>query len=656
MTSSDQHTVYHHHPLVKGRGQFRVFILHSTADTPRDHRIHGSLLVSTLDREKNNFEALSYVWGSPGLPKAVAIIDNVPVTIPINLAAFLGYLRRSRESMRLWADSICINQADNDEKSDQVALMANIFESCSRVNVWLPSPDKIIDRQLQDEKILQLGGLLSFMTREHVDDIPGYTRNEKTKQLIFEETEEFCTLWAGFLLMAESVWWTRAWTAQEMFLPPQVIFHHNAAEPCDIDLVLRAMECNADRYRRCPPCSIETLEGFPTHKARIISQFLHQVALMSHTREVRAKQRAPDGRDCFYMILAAFAERKSYQGRDRIYSLWSTTGPLYKNHKPDYRCSDEEVFTSIFKCMIRESQSHPNTIFSHGMDFRVLQGLNFGPTPNKADKKPSWVPDFSKSWDWEVVHGHINRLAISRMYQASGWSRGRAKVRGTQLHLKGFFMDTIHVIGPAASKIYDAPSFKQTLAQWKLMIQAFETAHKLDANKFRKQLAEAFCGEVCQEFIPSDQQALLLKSFTRRGIWKVNFVRLLLERGFHKMALSEYIRPIRADEYPKEKELEDLFETGDINCLMNVPYRDAVGTSLSDRSLFITECGRLGLSVSHATAGDQVWGVYGSRVPFIFRRLSSDDASISYNMIGDCYLHGAMKGELLQKGVKIKLI
>ncbi|KAI1121604.1 heterokaryon incompatibility protein-domain-containing protein [Nemania abortiva] len=655
MVSSDQHAIYYHHPLTKGRGQFRVLILHSTAENPHDHRIHGSLLVSTLNREKNKFETLSYVWGSPDLPKTVALINEVPMNITTNLAAFLVYLRRAQEPVRIWADSICINQTNNDEKSDQVALMAEIYKSCSKVNVWLPSPMEINDWQSHDRTVLRLGAFLSFIAMDHVDDIPGYTHNQQTNRFSFKETEEFRISWDGFVLLAESVWWTRAWTAQETFLPPQVIFHHNAAEPCDMDLVLRAMECNAERYRRFPPCSLETLEGFPTQKARILKGFFNKIGLISNPRQIHARKRISDGRDCFYITVASFAERQSYQGRDRIYSLWSTAGGLYKSHKPDYSCSDGEVFTSVFQCMIRESQRHLNTIFSHGMDFRVLQGLNFGPTPNKADQKPSWVPDFSRSWDMEVVHANLNRLAISRMYQASGWSRGRAKVSGTQLHLKGFFMDTILVVGPAVAKVYDAESLKQTLSQWKLMTQAFEV-HKPNVDMFRKQLAEALCGEVCQEFVPHDQQASLLRSFVLDGIWKVNIVRLLLERGFRKMALTEYYRPFRPDDYPVKEEIESLFGTGDIKCLTNVPYRNAVATSLSYRSLFITDSGRIGLGVGHARAGDQVWGMYGSRVPFVLRQLSSEADSSSYNMIGDCYLHGAMKGELVRKGVKIKLV
>jgi hypothetical protein len=33
----------------------------------------------------------------------------------------------------MWVDALCINQADTDERSEQVALMGIIYESCQEV-------------------------------------------------------------------------------------------------------------------------------------------------------------------------------------------------------------------------------------------------------------------------------------------------------------------------------------------------------------------------------------------------------------------------------------------------------------------------------------------------------------------------------------------
>jgi hypothetical protein len=39
--------------------------------------------------------------------------------------------------VRLWIDAICINQADLDERKQQVQLMRDVYSGASRVVVWL---------------------------------------------------------------------------------------------------------------------------------------------------------------------------------------------------------------------------------------------------------------------------------------------------------------------------------------------------------------------------------------------------------------------------------------------------------------------------------------------------------------------------------------
>jgi hypothetical protein len=44
----------------------------------------------------------------------------------------------------LWIDAICINQSDNEEKSQQVRLMGEIYSKAEVVRVWLgPSTEDV---------------------------------------------------------------------------------------------------------------------------------------------------------------------------------------------------------------------------------------------------------------------------------------------------------------------------------------------------------------------------------------------------------------------------------------------------------------------------------------------------------------------------------
>lgn len=65
------------------------------------------------------FAALSYVWGDSSELVAVSI-DGQQAHITRNLYDALTWYRSWRPDLPIWADAICINQNDVDEKSDQV--------------------------------------------------------------------------------------------------------------------------------------------------------------------------------------------------------------------------------------------------------------------------------------------------------------------------------------------------------------------------------------------------------------------------------------------------------------------------------------------------------------------------------------------------------
>jgi len=82
------------------------------------------------------YEALSYCWGSPATPSRILIGDRyLPVTA--SLYAALRQLRDRSIGRVIWADAVCINQADLQERGHQVQSMAEIYSKANRVIVWL---------------------------------------------------------------------------------------------------------------------------------------------------------------------------------------------------------------------------------------------------------------------------------------------------------------------------------------------------------------------------------------------------------------------------------------------------------------------------------------------------------------------------------------
>lgn len=71
-------------------------------------------------------------------------------------------------------------------------------------------------------------------------------------------------------------------------------------------------------------------------------------------------------------------------------------------------------------------------------------------------------------------------------------------------------------------------------------------------------------------------------------------------------------------------------------------FRGAVIDMCTNRRLFLTSKGRLGLGPQILKAGDQVVLLYGSRTPYILRQCGPDG---HFKIVGEAYLEGAMYGD-----------
>ncbi|KAF2108352.1 heterokaryon incompatibility protein-domain-containing protein, partial [Lophiotrema nucula] len=94
---------------------------------------------------KPTFTALSYVWGDATEREDITV-NGVAFPATLNLASALKYVRahwqnqfpgRDVSTFRIWADAVCINQTDLDERSQQVQLMGQIYSEAEIVFSWL---------------------------------------------------------------------------------------------------------------------------------------------------------------------------------------------------------------------------------------------------------------------------------------------------------------------------------------------------------------------------------------------------------------------------------------------------------------------------------------------------------------------------------------
>ncbi|KKY23522.1 putative ankyrin and het domain protein [Diplodia seriata] len=120
-------------------------------DRPRC-RLHEYRLSA---RDCPPFDALSYSWSPPVLsaeeietgrsaapdpdPFYEVECNGASWMVTESLHEVLDEFSRRPELRRrpLWVDALCINQADDDEKAHQIALMGEIYARAARVVVWL---------------------------------------------------------------------------------------------------------------------------------------------------------------------------------------------------------------------------------------------------------------------------------------------------------------------------------------------------------------------------------------------------------------------------------------------------------------------------------------------------------------------------------------
>ncbi|KAL1600761.1 hypothetical protein SLS60_007149 [Paraconiothyrium brasiliense] len=146
--------------------------------------------------ETGDFDALSYCWGI-GTRDQEVVSDGAILKVTANLLSALRHLPRSKEVQRLWADAICINQEDHNEKSRQIPLMGKIYKTARQTIVWLG------DGCGESEAAMQ-----------HVNN---FEMSREKNNLTKKEDWELITP------ILENEWFRRLWVVQEVVLAKQVV-------------------------------------------------------------------------------------------------------------------------------------------------------------------------------------------------------------------------------------------------------------------------------------------------------------------------------------------------------------------------------------------------------------------------------------------------
>ncbi|KAK4213724.1 heterokaryon incompatibility protein-domain-containing protein [Rhypophila decipiens] len=213
-------------PLYRPLNSLELEIRLLTIEPARDHQAPIICHLSHARLSDNpTYDALSYVWGTPGeAPPPIAQNATHPFTLQENASAAIRRLRHGKKQRTIWIDAVCINQSDAIEKDTQLPFMRQIYEQANLVVIWLGemtelAPLGVDDMQSRVGREYKFWNSTSGAFNQVAAELLG------ASGLIKNGTNSVAAMHAAILtnevvlgevreILARK-WWTRVWIMQE---------------------------------------------------------------------------------------------------------------------------------------------------------------------------------------------------------------------------------------------------------------------------------------------------------------------------------------------------------------------------------------------------------------------------------------------------------
>ncbi|KAH7157707.1 heterokaryon incompatibility protein-domain-containing protein [Dactylonectria estremocensis] len=558
------------------------------------------------------YEAISYTWGDPKKSHTLAIRVGSNIKITKSLYNALRAIRHSRVengARNIWADGVCINQDDIDERIQQVRLMAEVYRSAKRVITYIGENTHDIDQGIMlANKLLAKSG-----------DIPADNDHA----------------WASLRDFLTRPWCSRIWIVQESLHNPNMIMMCGDVE---IDwnvyskMILMMQQSAFDQYRAAQPrleWQVGAMQGMVTMRAEYQKSSPMLLELLAGSRDFRCTD-----------------------PRDRVFALLSLCPKVKIN--PDYNKSSVEIFTETAL---------------HLLSSAGLLMLSYAGVRRKPDV-PSWVPDWSEPVDEipvvqcrhfrasgnlkpkipidvstpgtlplcgivhdEIIHvtDTLRRDFVTARMTRYSWARdqylrltssGRHAYTGGQTYLE---------------------------ALWRTLISDLDYKHRFQKGNVN---APSSLGRDFEAYVrpvkdwARSEAAKGLVTYHPSQKPKAPPIDSEVIKAWEKDLSLDTTKPDEDD--GRENVFSQLRRHGPIHekdCRGD-KYRDSIlHAGNLYRRFFTTKSGYIGMCVVDIAPGDIVATFSGATVPFVLR---PHNKASEFRLISDCYVHGLMNGEAWQ--------
>ena len=638
-------------------------------------------------RDAPPYEAISYTWGKSKQTRDIYLNGR---TFTTSIAAYEVLQGRSSiwRSRLVWIDYICINQEDLLEKATQVEQMIQIYYQAQRVIVWLGGFAFDCRTKLTFDMI----HTLSLRLMEGMSALQVYQGIA-----LHQDTDE----WLSFIHLWSHDWFTRLWVLQEAAVAKDVYFCYGGMvfpwrcfnriadlfkDPDVSPLLNRTV---ASRKAQCNMSTLGFIEQLrpllwhnhtveAMHKLQDAAQVLPIDSTIRKAVNIWMKSSynrtfRPIIRDgflpkdnkispiplSFAHLLTAFATLNVTDDRDRVYALRGMVNvDVSPSTKPDYVKSVETLYTDLAE-----------EVWMSRYTFGIVGWAGIG-WPRRLNL-PSFVPDWSSvprnAVPLTSACFRVEELGLT--YNASEGTKSTVKCVptdfGPSLHFEGIVFDTIHMQGDTLPQLFQLGNDDSLEGR-----RADSSAQMRWINEVQDLALHAHCypGEVARidalwRTLVVDRRAMQHPAPAEMCQEFLRWLELVKKLSTIVPSADEEDRQLTSEERSVMKES------------LALTWSTHMAGGCSGRRFCITEQGRMGMFLPGTQVGDKICIVYGASTPWTIRHVGKKSVTTrmrgsdqwqghtgldhDYHLVGECYVHGVMKGEAIPKGhqpVEIRLL
>ncbi|KAI1749841.1 heterokaryon incompatibility protein-domain-containing protein [Xylaria castorea] len=412
-----------------GAGEFRILNVEG-------HDSQGCLVVSLHCQPLQSslpFAAISYTWNEKdrlwygeydARPKPIRI--NGEMALVSDKVANILSLALKHGRYLLWIDTLCINQSDLNEKSEQVSRMGDIYYQATEVLAMIGSPSEATDIVLD-------------------------SANEFAK----DPSQNFTpAVLAKLLKFINGGYWTRAWILQELTMAKSILVCCGT-RTADLRSIAELGQNMENSFQNTE--SLSEMAEYGSYVVTALSGHIKQQVLYS------AEDLASLGHGRKETLLEVLENSKQYYAcvdpRDMLYSrLALASDATMLIPYPDYTIRVEELYKRFATNCIMLTKSLKVITFANSTTMNL----------------PSWVPDWSfKQRPWDLT-GEFTKLS-EEIAQLCWDEKGLPRVSQcrTELMVQG------RIVGAVSKR-----DWLETIASGTLSLSKFSQAyHRSDIHR-----------------------------------------------------------------------------------------------------------------------------------------------------------------------------